>query len=166
VTDEAMMNVAIQISALNVQHNSGGPFGSAVFSRSKATGEATLVACGCNRVVPLLNSVLHGETTAIQFAEQAIQSHSLAATETHEYILCTSCEPCCMCLGSVLWSGVAELHCSSTKDDAEKIGFNEGPVFPESYKALEATGIKVKSNISRRAGQQVLQRYGKTGIIY
>ncbi|GKY95184.1 hypothetical protein MPSEU_000481800 [Mayamaea pseudoterrestris] len=166
MTDSDMMQVAINISAMNVEHNTGGPFGTAIFSREKTTGIASLVACGCNRVVPLSNSVLHGETTAIQFAEQAIRNHSLTANETHEYILCTSCEPCCMCLGSVLWSGVSELHCSATKTDAEAIGFNEGPVFPESYRALEAAGITVKFRILQEQGQRVLQKYGDTGVIY
>jgi tRNA(Arg) A34 adenosine deaminase TadA len=167
ITDEDMMDVAIQISAMNVQYNTGGPFGTAIFSRAKLNGnKIALVACGCNRVVPLQNSVLHGETTAIQFAEHVLQTHSLAATDTHEYILCTSCEPCCMCLGSILWSKVSELHCSGTKADAEAIGFDEGPVFPESYKSLEAAGIKVKFQISLKESQQVLQKYGETGIIY
>lgn len=165
-SDADMMQVAIDISSMNVQNKTGGPFGTAIFRREKDTGIALLVACGCNRVVPLSNSVLHGETTAIQFAEQAIQSHSLAATDTHEYILCTSCEPCCMCLGSVLWSGVSELLCSATKFDAEAIGFNEGPVFPESYEALEAAGITIKFKILHEAGREVLERYGETGIIY
>jgi hypothetical protein len=149
-----------------VAHRTGGPFGSAVFARERATGIATLVACGCNRVLPLANAVLHGETTALQFAQKAVRHHSLAATETHDYILSTSCEPCCMCLGAVLWSSVAELHCAATKADAEAIGFNEGPVFPESYAALEAAGIKVKFQILQDAGREVLQRYGETGVIY
>ena len=71
-----------------------------------------------------------------------------------------------MCLGSVLWSGVSELHCSATKVDAEAIGFNEGPVFPESYAALEAVGIKVKFKILHQEGQKVLQKYGETGVMY
>jgi len=83
-----------------------------------------------------------------------------------EYLLYTSCEPCAMCLGGTLWSGVSELVCAATKDDAEAIGFNEGPVFDESYKQLEAAGVKVKRRVLRNEGAAVLQEYGKVGKIY
>ena len=56
--------------------------------------------------------------------------------------------------------------CSATKDDAESIGFNEGPVFPESYKALESAGCKVVRRVLRDEGAKVLHDYGKTGVIY
>ena len=86
--------------------------------------------------------------------------------ENYEYILCTSCEPCCMCLGGVMWSGVTELVCSAAKDDAEKIGFNEGPVFPESYKQLEDMGIRVVKGVLRAEGAAILEQYGREGVIY
>jgi len=56
--------------------------------------------------------------------------------------------------------------CSGTKDDAEAIGFNEGPVFPESYVALEEAGTKVKRCVSRNAAAAVLKKYGEEGVIY
>jgi len=66
------------------------------------------MAVGCNRVVPLGNSTLHGEMTAIQFAQKRLGRYSLQSTEEHEYVLCTSCEPCAMCLGGT--SILAELR--------------------------------------------------------
>jgi len=42
--------------------------------------------------------------------------------------------------------------CAATKADAEAIGFDEGPVFPESYDALERAGIKVRRNVLREEG--------------
>ena len=71
-----------------------------------------------------------------------------------------------MCIGATLWSGCHEMICSAAKDDAEAIGFNEGPVFEESYKQLEAAGIKIKRNVLRTEGAKVLKEYGKNGIIY
>jgi tRNA(Arg) A34 adenosine deaminase TadA len=122
VTDEDMMLVAVEASAKNVEHGTGGPFGAAIYERDKATGKSRLVALGSNSVVPLNNSTLHGEMVAIQFAEKRLGTFSLKATDKHEYILCTSCEPCAMCLGGTLWSGVSELICAGTKEDAEAIG--------------------------------------------
>lgn len=56
--------------------------------------------------------------------------------------------------------------CAATKSDAEAIGFDEGPVFPESYDALEKAGIRVSRNVLREDGAKVLQKYGETGVIY
>ena len=128
-TDEEMMDVAIEISARNVKEATGGPFGCAIFEKDPDTNKAKLVAVGANRVVPLCNSTIHGEMAAIQFAEKKLQSFSLRPSNTNkQYIMCTSCEPCAMCLGGTFWAAPAEMICAATKDDAEAIGFNEGPV--------------------------------------
>lgn len=165
-SDEERMAVAIEISARNVKHQTGGPFGTAIFEHDNVRGTTRLLAVGCNRVVPLHNSTLHGEVTAIQFAESRLGRHTLAPTDRTTYILCTSCEPCCMCLGAVLWSGVSEMVCAATKDDAEAIGFNEGPVYPESYRALEETGMVIKRRVLQPEGSLVLREYAESGVIY
>lgn len=61
---------------------------------------------------------------------------------------------------------MSRMVCAATKADAEAIGFDEGPVFPESYTALEKAGITVRRNVLRDDGAKVLQMYGETGIIY
>lgn len=71
-----------------------------------------------------------------------------------------------MCLGATLWSGVTRLVCGATKADASTIGFDEGPVFEESYKHLEEAGIEVKRKVLRQEAAAVLENYGKIGVIY
>src|SRR4029077_15881442 len=44
----------------------------------------------------------------------------------------TGWEPFAMCLGATLWSGVSRLVIAATREDAMAVGFEEGPVFPES----------------------------------
>ena len=73
-TDEEMMSVAVEISAQNVTHETGGPFGCAIFERCKDTGTCKLFSVGANRVTALNNSTLHGEMTAIQFGSAAIRA--------------------------------------------------------------------------------------------
>eukprot|EP00538_Stauroneis_constricta_P005019 CAMPEP_0119551450 /NCGR_PEP_ID=MMETSP1352-20130426/4709_1 /TAXON_ID=265584 /ORGANISM="Stauroneis constricta, Strain CCMP1120" /LENGTH=240 /DNA_ID=CAMNT_0007597517 /DNA_START=70 /DNA_END=792 /DNA_ORIENTATION=- len=165
-TDEERMKVAIELSARNVQNNTGGPFGCAIFE-SKGT-ECKLFSIGINRVVPLNNSTLHGEMVAIQFAQQKLQSFSMMCCKSADtkYLMYSSCEPCAMCLGGTLWSGVSELVCAATKADAEAIGFNEGPVFEASYQQLMASGVVVKRNVLRKEGAAVLEAYGRSGVIY
>jgi len=83
------------------------------------------------------------------------------------YELVTSCEPCAMCLGATLWSGVQRLVCGATRDDAERIGFDEGPVFAESYAYLERRGIAVVRQVLRAEAADVLDQYLRSsGIVY
>lgn len=166
-SEDEMMKVAIEMSRRNVKEDTGGPFGTAIFEMDTKTKKSKLFAVGCNRVVPLGNSTLHGEMTAIQFAQQKLKTFSLHDDSNQkEYHLYTSCEPCAMCLGGTLWSGVSKMVCSATKKDAEAIGFNEGPVYPESYVALEKAGVKVVRNVLTKEGAEVLRKYGETGVIY
>ncbi|KAL7444961.1 hypothetical protein ACHAXM_010982 [Skeletonema potamos] len=189
-TDEEMMSLAIHLSDRNITEGTGGPFGSAIFERH-ADNHATLVSIGMNRVVPLGNSTLHGETVAIQLAQRRLGSYTLMLDENKEdglfyddshddgdenmpstprkkrqFELFTSCEPCAMCLGATLWSGVSRIVCAATKDDAQAIGFDEGPVFEQSYEHLEKSGIQVTRNVLREEAAKVLQRYGNSGLIY
>eukprot|EP00934_Nitzschia_sp_Nitz4_P005903 Nitzschia sp. Nitz4//scaffold77_size91520//37293//38154//NITZ4_004887-RA/size91520-processed-gene-0.30-mRNA-1//1//CDS//3329557982//5893//frame0 len=166
-TDEEMMTVAVELSKHNVIEETGGPFGCAIFETDKETGKSKLYSVGANRVTTLNNSTLHGEMVAIQFAQKKLQNFMLKDKEgKKEYCLFTSCEPCAMCLGGTFWSGVSRMVCAAAKSDAEAIGFDEGPVFPESYDALEKAGIRVTRNVLRDQGAKVLQMYGETGVIY
>jgi tRNA(Arg) A34 adenosine deaminase TadA len=120
-----------------------------------------------NQVVPLRNSTLHGETVAIQMAQKKLGTYSLTkVSDTKVYELYTSCEPCCMCLGATLWSGVSRLVCSATKDDAGAIGFDEGPVFDQSYAHLESAGVQVTRGLLHAEGAAILKHYGEIGEIY
>lgn len=167
-SEEEMMKLAIALADRNVEENTGGPFGTAIYECDVKTGKCKLFSIGMNQVVTLSNSTLHGEMTAIQFGQKKLENFTFSSRKGQgiEYHLYTSCEPCCQCLGGTLWSGVTKLVCAASKDDAEAIGFDEGPVFPESYAALEKAGVKVVRNCLRRQGARTLQRYGETGLIY
>jgi tRNA(Arg) A34 adenosine deaminase TadA len=124
------------------------------------------VSIGCNRVVPENNSLLHGETVAIQVAQAKLQCYSLRNHGSGNFELFTSCEPCCMCLGATLWSGVSRIVCAASKSDASAIGFDEGPVYQQSYDHLEKAGIEVVRGVMGKSAAKVLQDYGKVGVIY
>jgi len=155
--DQAKMALAIELSKQNVLRGTGGPFGTAIFDRATNL----LLGVGVNRVVPHSNSTLHGETVAIMHAEQALGHFSLASTTGRE--LFTSCEPCAMCLGAVLWSGVNRLVCAGVAADARAIGFDEGPVFAQSYQYLENAGIEVVRGFMQPEAKAVLDFYASSG---
>ncbi|MDQ4120064.1 MAG: nucleoside deaminase [Acidobacteriota bacterium] len=162
-TDEDKMALAVNLSLENIRQNTGGPFGAAIFEAE--TGK--LLSVGMNQVVRLNNSALHAEVTAIMTAQQIQGVFSLNSPGAAKYELFTSCEPCCMCLGATLWSGVSRLVCAATKTDASKIGFDEGPVYESSYEYLESKGISVKRRFLRDSAVDAFYLYAKTGgIIY
>lgn len=158
--DGEKMALAIELARQNTKHGTGGPFGAAIFNRD--TGQ--LLSVGVNCVVASNNSVLHAEVMAIMFAEQQLQSFSLGHAPLE---LFSSCEPCAMCLGASLWSGVQRLVCAATGEDARAIGFDEGPVFELSYRYLEEKGITVNRGVSRAEAKTVLDNYARSGgLIY
>jgi tRNA(Arg) A34 adenosine deaminase TadA len=161
--DEERMRLAIELSAQNVRRGTGGPFGAAIFERD--TG--ILVSVGMNSVVRLNNCTLHGEMVAIMMAQARLGCFTLRSADGPAYELVTSCEPCAMCLGASLWSGVRRVVCGASRDDALRLKFEEGPVFPESHAYLEARGVEIVHGVLREEASAVLELYRSSeGIIY
>lgn len=161
--DEDKMRLAIALSRINVEQQTGGPFGAAVF----APDTGRLVGIGVNSVVRLNCSTLHAEVVALMLAEQQLASFSLAAPGLPRHELVTSCEPCAMCLGATLWSGVKRLVCGATREDATRLGFDEGPVFAASYEYLAHAGIEIAREVCRDEARAVLELYrSRSGPIY
>jgi tRNA(Arg) A34 adenosine deaminase TadA len=162
-TDDDRMGLAVALSRWNVLEESGGPFGAAVFERQSGR----LVSVGVNLVVPLANSALHGEMVAFMMAQARLGSYTLAGEGMPEHELATSCEPCAMCLGATLWSGVRRVLCGATRDDALRLDFDEGPVFEASYEYLAARGVEVVREVRRAEAADVLALYRqRAGVIY
>ena len=153
------MRLAVRIARENVERGTGGPFGAIIVERDSGR----VVSVGMNCVVRLSNSTLHGEMVAFMMAQQKLASFTLAAPGMPEHELVTSCEPCAMCLGAALWSGVKSIVCGAGRDDASKLSFEEGPVFPQSWKYLEDRGITIARNVLREEARTVLEQYGAQG---
>jgi tRNA(Arg) A34 adenosine deaminase TadA len=151
--------LAISLARENVLRNTGGPFGAAIFESD--TGR--IVAAGVNLVVPLNNSSLHAEMVAFMMAQAVRGTYTLQAPGLPAHELHTSCEPCAMCLGGVLWSGVRRVVWSATRDDADSIDFDEGPVFAASYDYLRVRGIEFEGGVLRDEGRAVLELYRTRG---
>lgn len=162
-TDEEKMSLAIDLALENVRRETGGPFGAVIFD--SAAGK--ILSVGLNQVIRLNNSTLHAEVTAIMMAQNIMSNYNLNADGSAKYELFTSCEPCCMCLGAVLWSGVKRLVCAAGKTDASRIGFDEGPVYQSSYEYLRDRGIDIKRNLLREEAVKVFDAYADNGgVIY
>ena len=162
-SDAERMALAIRLAQENVARGSGGPFGAAVF----AHGAPRPLAVGVNSVERLGNAMLHAEVVALMLAEARLGSYTLGAPGLPACELFTSCAPCAMCLGAALWSGVRRIVCAAKREDATELGFDEGPVFPASYRYLEAQGIAIEHGLGAAEAREVMQRYReRNGLVY
>lgn len=162
-SDEEKMRLVVDLARENVERQTGGPFGAAVFECE--TG--TVVGVGVNAVLRSNNSTLHAEMVAFMMAQQRVGSYSLGGEGLPKHELVTSCEPCAMCLGAVLWSGVCRVVVGASREDANRTGFDEGPVFPESHRYLEERGVRFERYVLRDEAARVLTLYRERGgIVY
>ena len=161
--DEAKVGLAIRLSLRNVEQNTGGPFGAAVF-----TADGKLVAAGVNRVVAQSCSVAHAEMMAYMLAQAAtgrfrLNDPSLGGPG-ERYVLATSAQPCCQCYGATVWAGVDELLIGARSSDVEELTeFDEGPLPADWVGELERRGIAVRRDILREQARAVFLRYRELG---
>lgn len=157
------MTLAVRLAEHNVNRATGGPFGAVVFDLATQRP----VGVGVNLVESARSAILHAEIVALMFAQATVGRYSLRADDLPAHALTTSCEPCAMCLGAVLWSGVRVLECGASRDDALGLGFDEGPVFPASYAYLERRGVRIVRGVLRAEAVSVMEAYRtRGGVIY
>lgn len=155
------MDLAIALSAENIQQETGGPFAAIVIDEN--SGE--LVSVGMNLVLESGLSLAHAEMVALSMAQKTTGQWSLR--EAGRFQLVTSCEPCAMCFGAIPWSGIRSLVFGAKKKDAEAAGFDEGDKPDHWVRSLQKRGIVVQSSVKRAAAAAVLASYkDQGGAIY
>ena len=123
------MKIAKDLSESNLKTNVGGPFGACVVKDGKIIGK------GSNHVLSNNDPTAHAEIMAIRNACTNLDSYDLSDCEIY-----TSCFPCPMCLGAIIWANIKKVYYGNTKEDAANIGFRDDLI----YKFIE--NIKDGSN--------------------
>lgn len=161
---EERMRLAIELSRWNVERGTGGPFGAAVFEEESGR----LVAVGVNRVVPLNCSTAHAEVLALSMAQAKLDQFDLGAPGLPAHELVTSSQPCAMCFGASIWSGIRRMVYGATANDVESlVGFDEGPLPSDWKQQMTARGIEVVGEMLRDEAREVLALYSqKQGVVY
>ena len=153
-TAEEQVMLAIELSRMNVEERSGGPFGAAVF-----TEDGRLISIGVNRVIQQSCSVAHAEMMAYMTAQQRLQQYRLNAIGK-KITLATSSQPCCQCFGATVWAGIDTLLIGARSEDVESLtGFDEGPLPADWVGELNKRGIAVQRDICRDQARAALARY-------
>lgn len=159
VTARDRMRFVIQLARTNITTQSGGPFGAAVFE----TLTGRLIALGVNVVEPTNCSLAHAEMVALANAHQALGHFDLGAPGMSQLELVTSCEPCAMCYGAIIWSGVRKVTCGARGSDATAIGFDEAPKPKNWVATLKRRGISIVQDLRRNEAIAVFRQYRQAG---
>jgi tRNA(Arg) A34 adenosine deaminase TadA len=166
LTDEkARMAFVIELSRLNVTHQSGGPFAAAVFEQHSGR----LISVGVNLVEKAKASSLHAEVVALTLAQKGLGQFSLEASSANapSFQLVSSAEPCAMCLGAIPWSGVRSVLTGARDEDVRNIGFDEGDKPLDWQAGLAKRGISVTRDLLRPEAVSVLRLYQQNqGLLY
>jgi tRNA(Arg) A34 adenosine deaminase TadA len=106
------MKTAVALAAkAGLGERSGGCFGAVVVCNNQVVGE------GHNRVLTTHDPTHHAEIHAIRNACALLRTHDLSECEIY-----SSCEPCPMCAGAIMWARIPVVHFASTAQDAEVYG--------------------------------------------
>lgn len=108
------MKTAVKEALTGVRSGEGGPFGAVIVK------DGAVVAKAHNRVLKTSDPTAHAEILAIRKASKKLGRFDLSDCEIY-----STCEPCPMCLASILWSRIPALYFGCTREDAENIGFDD-----------------------------------------
>ena len=120
---------AIELSIDNVDKG-GGPFGCVIVKDEK------IVAEGVNKVTTLNDPTAHGEIVAIRDACKKLNVFNLKGSELY-----SSCEPCPMCLSAIYWARIDKIYYANTREDAQKIDFDDSFIYSEFQKDIDKRKI-------------------------
>ena len=136
-----------------------GPFLAAIYD-----SQGHLIAKEANSVVTENCSHNHAEMNTIKAAEKALKTYDLSAYDLSLYV---TAEPCMMCLGGIMWSGIKAVYYSVPSKSVEEItGFDEG-FKPDWFEEFKKRHISVYGNIEVEAGEKALRDYVAQGnIVY
>ena len=112
--DEVFMQKAIELSRLAVAHGNE-PFGAVLVK------DGEIVFTNENQIYTRHDPTFHGEAGLIrEFCAQT------GVTDLRDYTMYSSCEPCFMCSGAMVWIKLGRLVYGASNIELEAILGNEG----------------------------------------
>ena len=142
------MQRAIELSIESI-NSGGGPFGSVIVKDNKIISE------GMNRVTVNNDPTAHGEIVAIRLATKSLNNFNLKGCELY-----SSTEPCPMCLSAIYWSRIDKVYYANTRNDAQKIDFDDSLIYSELIKKIDQRKIPM-IQVMREEGLKAFELWNK-----
>jgi len=108
------MQIAFDEATEGVLQDEGGPFGAVIIK------DGLVMAQAHNSVLLTQDPTAHAEVNAIRLASSKLHSFDLSGC-----VLYTTCMPCPMCLGAIMWARIERVYYGTKEEDAAKIGFDD-----------------------------------------
>lgn len=108
--DEKFMRRAIELSAQALGKPGARPYGAVVVLDGKIVGE------GLNETAAKLDPTSHGEVEAIRDACRNLKTTDLTGAELY-----TSCEPCAVCVSTMLMAGISAMYYGASLEQSNAI---------------------------------------------
>lgn len=146
------MKLVIEKARDTMNQNIGGPFGAAILDP-----EGHVIVVASNSVLHDHDATAHAEINAIRQAGKLLGTHDLTG-----YTLVTSCYPCPMCLGAIVWSNIKHVIYGCTAKDAENIGFRDDMIYDlMRQKEIESKDLMLEEE-HRRACLKLFKEYSES----
>ncbi len=126
---ERFITYALELAENNIG-NAGGPFGALIVK------DSTIVAEGVNLVTKTNDPTAHAEIVAIRAACKQLNDFQLT-----DCIVYSSCEPCPMCFGALLWARPKAVYYAATAQDAAAIDFDDAFIYEELNKGHKERSV-------------------------
>lgn len=127
--EERFMQRAVALSRQALDEPGSEPFGAVVVK------DGTIVGEGLNRMVADFDPTSHGEVEAIRDACRRLKRIELTGSALY-----TSCEPCPLCVATMLATGIATLYYAASMAQSSRILDSLGarrprPIGPQAMRA-------------------------------
>ncbi|MCE2504222.1 MAG: nucleoside deaminase [Chlorobi bacterium] len=132
MNDRDYLEQAVDLAVENVRSGNGGPFG-AILLRDRA-----ILSRGTDLVTETNDPKAHAEIIAIRKACQELETFELDRS-----VLYTSCEPCPICLGAILWSRIGRVVFVADRRDAAGAGSNDEEHYRQYLPDIKAKMVQM-----------------------
>lgn len=146
------MALAVELAGENVRRRTGGPFAAVVVG-----GEGAVLGAGVNVVEAACSSIAHAEVMALLAAQGRLGRARLNDGPGGPFTLVASAQPCVMCFGAAVFSGLDALVVGARGEDIERLSaFEDGPQLDDWPQELAARGVMVTRDVLREESCAVL----------
>ena len=114
-----MIEYGINEARKTIKENVGGPFGAVITDENDK-----IISIASNTVLASKDPTAHAEINAIRLACQKLSKHDLEGCKLY-----TTCYPCPMCMGAIIWANIKEVYYGCNSIDAAKIGFKDDYIY-------------------------------------
>jgi len=129
--DEKFMRRAIELSAQALDEAGARPYGAVVVKDGKIVGE------GLNQSAKNFDPTSHGEVEAIRDACRNLKTTDLSGSDLY-----TSCEPCSVCVATMLMAGIGRMYYGASLDQSAAV-VPRPPLPPPTTLVREQVGLPV-----------------------